>query len=363
MIFNDFYAGKKVLVTGHTGFKGSWLTAWLVRLGAEVCGIALDVPTEPAHWSLLNLPVRSEICDIRDREKVRRIFAEFQPEMVFHLAAQPLVRLSYSVPVETFDVNVMGTVNVLDICRQTPSVRSAVVVTSDKCYENLERPQGYTESDAMGGYDPYSASKGCAELVTAAYRRSFFHPDDYGTKHGTLIASARAGNVIGGGDWALDRLVPDIMKAAAKKVPARIRNPKATRPWQHVLEPLRGYLLLGMELFNGRSGFAGAWNFGPSHDGVICVGEAAKMLKAAWNTVEFTIDEVPDSPHEATLLHLNCTKAEKELNWHGVLAPAEMFELTAGWYREFYSGNRVITVGQIAEYESLAEERNPVWTE
>jgi CDP-glucose 4,6-dehydratase len=361
-MFKSVYEGKKVLLTGHTGFKGSHLALWLQMLGADVCGVALEPESDPAHYRLLDLKIDSNICDIRNMPQLQKIFQEFQPEIVFHLAAQPIVRLSYSIPVETFEVNVMGTVNILELCRRTPSVKSAVIVTSDKCYENMEQLRGYTENDPMGGYDPYSASKGCAELVVNSFRRSFFNNADYGVKHHCLVASARAGNVIGGGDWAVDRLVPDIMRAAAANIPARIRNPRATRPFQHVLEPLSGYLQLGAELFLGNTAAAEAWNFGPSRDGIIDVRTVAEMLKSAWNELDFIIDEPAEQLHEANLLHLDCSKAAEKLAWHGILSVEEMFDFTAGWYREFYRSNRVISAEQIAKYITIAEEKVLEWT-
>jgi len=278
-MFNNIYKNKKVLITGHTGFKGSWLALWLKELGAEVIGYALKPPTTPSHYELLtqqptdNLNIISIEGDIRNYIKLNEIFQSYKPEIVFHLAAQPLVRYSYINPVETFETNVMGTINVFEACRNCESVRAIVNITSDKCYENKEWVWGYRESDPMGGYDPYSASKGCAELVTSAYRNSFFTPSYPLTDSPprVLLASARAGNVIGGGDWADDRLIPDIMRATAKNESVIIRNPKATRPWQHVLEPLSGYLLLGQKLLEGRKEFAGGWNFGPDDESNITV--------------------------------------------------------------------------------------------
>ena len=278
-MFRGVYKGKKVLVTGHTGFKGSWLSLWLIKLGAKVIGYALEPPTNSNHFELLNLDMVSIIGDIRDRDRLNAIFKKYKPEVVFHLAAQPLVRYSYINPVETFETNVMGTINVFEACRITESVKAIVNITSDKCYENKEWIWGYRESDPLGGYDPYSASKGCAELVTSSYRKSFFNPEDYSKKHNTLLASARSGNVIGGGDWGKDRLIPDIVRAISKNEKLYIRNPKATRPWQHVLEPLSGYLFLGQMLLEGKTEFADAWNFGPNEGCHTDVETVVKKIK------------------------------------------------------------------------------------
>ena len=361
-MFGGIYRGRRVLVTGHTGFKGSWLCAFLKRLGAEVCGIALPPESAPAHFTLLAPEVHSHILDIRDDAGVEKIFSAFRPEIVFHLAAQPLVRRSYEIPAETFSVNIMGTVNLLEACRAADSVRAVVAVTSDKCYENRERAAGYTEEDPMGGYDPYSASKGCAELVISSYRRSFFTPEEREGKVPKLLASGRAGNVIGGGDWAADRLVPDLMRAAAAGEPALIRNPGATRPWQHVLEPLSGYLLLGWKLFSGETAAAAPWNFGPDEGGTITVGEAAAMMAARWDRIRVKEAGLTGQPHEAGLLQLDCSKARRELGWHGVLTPEEMVDLTVKWYREFYENGRVITGEQLRDYLSLAGARGLSWT-
>ncbi len=361
-MFGGVYSGKRVIVTGHTGFKGSWLALWLRRLGAEVCGIALPMEGKFNHFALLGMEMRSEMRDIRDREGIGRIFDDFRPEMVFHLAAQPLVRQSYREPAETFEINVIGTANVLEACRKTASVRAAVAVTSDKCYENRERVRGYREDEPMGGFDPYSASKGCAELVISSYRRSFFNNDGFGVKHRTLLASGRAGNVIGGGDWAADRLVPDIVKAAAAGKPAEIRSPEAVRPWQHVLEPLSGYLALGRKLLEGEVRFAGGWNFGPSGDGVVTVEEAARALAAEWDAVRLCFNPRPEAPHEANLLRLDCSKACGELGWRGVWGPAETFRRTAGWYRDFYRSGQLNTTRDLEDYIRSAGEEKLEWT-
>jgi CDP-glucose 4,6-dehydratase len=361
-MFGNIYSGRKVLLTGHTGFKGSWLAFWLKQLGAEVCGVGLEMDGEFSHFGLLKPEIRSEIFDIRDRRKLETLFSEFQPEIVFHLAAQPLVRLSYLDPVETFDINVTGSACVLDACRKSAGCRAIVAITSDKCYENRETLTPYTESDPMGGYDPYSASKGCAELVISSYRRSFFNVADYGKKHNTLLASARAGNVVGGGDWARDRLVPDLMLGAASGRSAVIRNPLAVRPWQHVLEPLSGYLALGAELLSGNTQFASAYNFGPENTAAVTVKEAAEFLKTGWDALNYEVDPPPDAPHEANLLLLDASKAGRELGWHGIWDVRETLERTARWYRDFYCTNRINTMDDLADYISCAGSKGLKWT-
>ena len=264
-IFDNFYRGKRVLVTGHTGFKGSWLSVWLHELGAEVVGVGLDPATDRDNFMLTGIgeKIKADIrADIRDGERMKEIFAEYKPEIVFHLAAQPLVRLSYDIPVETYQTNVMGTINVMEAIRATDSVKGGVMITTDKCYENKEQIWGYRENEPMGGYDPYSSSKGAAEIAIASWRRSFFNPNDY-QRHGKSIASVRAGNVIGGGDWALDRIIPDCIRALEAGKPIDIRSPKAIRPWQHVLEPLSGYMLLAKKMWESPTEYCEGWNFGP----------------------------------------------------------------------------------------------------
>lgn len=360
--FGAVYKNRKVFLTGHTGFKGSWLAYWLERLGAEVDGYALQAPSEPNHVALLQLKAKSRIDDIRDCEKLKAAFAESQPEIVFHLAAQPLVRLSYREPVETFASNVMGTANVLEAARQTPSVKAIVVVTSDKCYENREWVWGYRENDPMGGYDPYSASKGCSELVAASYRNSFFNNASYGVKHNTLLASCRAGNVIGGGDWAEDRLVPDIMKAANEGRSVEIRNPYATRPWQHVLEPLSGYLLVGQRLLSRDVAAATSWNFGPEEEGSLSVGELAKLIKPLWPKVDFQVSAPKEAPHEAGLLKLDCSKAHQLLKWKPVWNAGKTIERTVAWYRAFYEGKSLATAADLEKYIEDAQAKELIWT-
>lgn len=361
-MFAGIYQNKRVLVTGHTGFKGSWLCAWLKMLGAEVCGIAQPPDTTPNHFELLKTDFISRIGDIRDRNTLEKIFQDFQPEIVFHLAAQPLVRLSYRIPVETFETNVIGTANILDCCRTCLSVKAAVIITTDKCYENNESGRPFRESDPMGGYDPYSASKGCAELVVSSYRRSFFPVEKFGTEHHILIASARAGNVIGGGDWAADRLIPDLMKAAAAGEEAQIRNPDAVRPWQHVLEPLSGYLSLGQKLLSGETEFASAWNFGPRDEMSASVGTVAGKLASHWERMHLKIVRQQHAPHEAGLLRLDCTKAAEQLHWHGVWDLEETFCHTAEWYKAYYEQRMIRTEDDFRDYFAAAEKEGLEWT-
>lgn len=349
-LFNDIFQSRRVFLTGHTGFKGSWLTFWLTRLGARVTGYALAPETSPNHFDLLNLPIQSIIADIRDAAALPKAVKESAPEIVFHLAAQPLVRRSYREPVETFATNVMGTVNLLEACRRTDSVRAVVIITSDKCYENREWVWGYRENDSMGGYDPYSASKGCAELVTSSWRNSFFHPDQFGKTHNTLVASARAGNVIGGGDWSEDRLVPDIVRGVEAGRPMIIRNPEATRPWQHVLEPLSGYLMLGQKLLEGKREYAQAWNFGPSDEDSLPAAEVVRLFKANWDAFAYKLKPDARQPHEAGLLKLDCSKARAVLNWRPVWGSRETIEKTAGWYKEYYENKRIRTERDLEDY-------------
>jgi CDP-glucose 4,6-dehydratase len=360
--FNDVYGEKRVLVTGHTGFKGSWLSLWLIKLGAKVIGYALEPPTKLSHFELLNLDMVSIIGDIRDRNKLNATFKEYKPDIVFHLAAQPLVRYSYLNPVETFETNVMGTINVFEACKNTETVRAILNITSDKCYENKEWVWGYRENDPMGGYDPYSASKGCAELVTSSYRRSFFNSDDYGKNHNILIASVRSGNVIGGGDWSKDRLIPDIVRAISKNEKLYIRNPKATRPWQHVLEPLSGYLMLGQKLLEGRKEFADAWNFGPDEEGHINVETIVKSIKERWDRFEYEIDTESDNPHEARLLKLDCSKAHTLLRWKPVWGFKKALDVTVRWYKEYYENVKIYSLEDLEEYINNDEMKNIEWT-
>jgi CDP-glucose 4,6-dehydratase len=356
--FDDVYRGRAVLVTGHTGFKGSWLCLWLARLGARVAGFSLPPPTHPNHWELLDLSgVTSVIGDVRNPAALTAAFAEHQPEVVFHLAAQPLVRRSYREPVETYTTNVTGTVNVFEACRATPSVRSIVCVTSDKVYENRESSVGYTESDPLGGYDPYSNSKACAELVARCYRQAYFGP----TSGGPLLATARAGNVIGGGDWAEDRLIPDAIRAASTGEPVRIRNPRAVRPWQHVLDPLAGYLLLGAKLLAGDRSAADAWNFGPEDDGNVEVQGVIGAARAAWPAVRMEVTGDPTAPHETKVLKLDAAKARSVLGWLPVWPWRDAVRHTIEWYRAHYEAGTVTSDQGLARYLADARAAGGRW--
>ena len=345
--FRDAYKGRSVFVTGHSGFKGSWLCLWLESLGAKVTGYSLALPTTPDHFSHLSLSGRYITGDIRDVAALGTAVREAKPEIVFHLAAQPLVRLSYTNPIETYSTNVMGTLHVLEAARKTKCVRAIVNVTSDKCYENLETPRGYRESDPMGGYDPYSSSKGCAEILTASYRRSYFSDDG-----ATLLASGRAGNVIGGGDWAPDRLIPDIVRATQVEQVTLIRNPRSVRPWQHVLEPLHGYLQLGARLLAGDRAAAEGWNFGPAINDSRDVESLSLLFQKEWPKAKFQFAPNDDEAvHEAGLLQLDVSKAEKELGWKPLLSLEETVRWTAEWYRRFVEKNEVLSRGQLAAYQ------------
>ena len=315
-LFTGIYENKKVLITGHTGFKGSWLALLLHQLGADVYGYALDPPTNPSLFKEAGIEqlMTSFIGDIRDFDYLLKVIQKVQPEVVIHMAAQPLVRNSYKNPIETYSTNVMGTVNLFETIRQTPGIKAVVNVTTDKCYENREWHWGYRENEPMGGYDPYSNSKGCSELVTASFRNSFFNPNNY-TKHGVALASARAGNVIGGGDWAADRLIPDFIRAISKGEKLLIRSPYAIRPWQHVLEPISGYLTLAAKLLTDGPAFAQAYNFGPDDNDAQNVEWITKTICELWGqNASYAIDTNPQ-PHEANYLKLDCSKVKAELNW------------------------------------------------
>ena len=350
------WSGKRVLITGHTGFKGGWLSVDLASRGAEIVGIALEPETNPNFFTAADVKslADSRILDIRNFDALLQIVKETRPEVVFHLAAQPLVRRSYAQPLDTFGVNVMGTANLLEALRQIGSAAVVVVITTDKCYENREWYWGYRENDPLGGHDPYSASKACTELVAAAFRSSYFAPADFET-HGTALATVRAGNVIGGGDWSVDRLIPDMVRAFSDGRPVVLRNPRAVRPWQHVLEPVEAYVLLAERLWNEQAKFASSWNFGPELSDAIPVSEVVATFAELWgNGARWEIDPTPQV-HEAGLLRLDCSKAATELGWLPRLRIQNGLRMTVGWFKEFRAnGNmRKYTEDEISSYLKL----------
>ena len=363
-MFKNIYRNKKVLVTGHTGFKGSWLTTWLLELGANVAGYSDSIPTNPSHFEVLNIEkeIKHYEGDIRDYDKLFNAFLDFKPEIVFHLAAQPLVRQSYKDPKETFEVNAIGTLNVVEVIRNLKKIiKVGVIITSDKAYENVEWVYGYKEDDSLGGDDPYSGSKGAAELIVKSYIKSFFSDDE------TNIAIARAGNVIGGGDWADDRIVPDSVRSWSENKTLTIRSPYATRPWQHVLEPLSGYLQIGAELFMTNSICKNeAYNIGPDSNVNKTVEELLIEMKSYWKSVKWKIELSKQlNMKEAGLLKLSCDKINNHLNWFPTLSFSKTIEFTVVWYKEYYSGNidkiSSLTRNQIIQYSKLAKKKNIKW--
>lgn len=339
MIDQNFWQGKRVFLTGHTGFKGSWLSLWLFSLGAEVKGYALNPPTSPSLFNEAKVDslIDSQIGDIRDQDTLHESMTKFSPDILIHMAAQPLVRYSYNEPIETYEVNVIGTAKVLEVARSCPNVKSIVNITTDKCYENDGRSESYKEEDAMGGYDPYSSSKGCAELVTSSYRRSFLQEQRMG------LASVRAGNVIGGGDWADDRLIPDILRSFEKNEPVVIRNPKATRPWQHVLEPLSGYLILAQKLYEDQKEYAEGWNFGPNEKDVKPVDWILNKMIAKWPNSSWELDS-SSNPHEANFLQLDISKAESKLGWRPIWELGHTLEKIIDWHQAWINKEDMQTV-------------------
>ena len=348
-----FWKNKKVLITGHTGFKGAWLSLWLQDLGAKVIGISLDSPTTPSLYEQANVAkgMISLRQDIRNGEAIKQLFQQHKPEIVFHLAAQPLVRLSYREPVETYEINVMGSLHVLEGIRSVDSVRSAVMITTDKCYQNKEWVWGYRETDTLGGHDPYSSSKGAAELLISSYRNSYFPQDKY-SEHKTAIASARAGNVIGGGDWADDRLIPDIIRAFQNNKEVVIRNPKSTRPWQHVLEPLSGYLKLAEQLEKNGDQYAEAWNFGPAEIDAHPVQWIVEKMAKLWGENANWINDKSEHPHEANYLKLDCSKAHMKLNWYPRWDLSETLLRIVEWHKlkDAQNNYRKLCLTQINDY-------------
>ncbi|MGD8456886.1 MAG: CDP-glucose 4,6-dehydratase [Anaerolineales bacterium] len=354
-----FWENKKVFITGHTGFKGAWLSLWLNKLGAQITGYALEPPTTPSLFGLSNLSddIHSITADVREYETLQKALEENSPEIVFHLAAQALVRRSYAVPIETYETNVMGTVHLLEAVRQVESVKAVVMVTSDKCYENMGWGRGYRETDRLGGYDPYSNSKACSELVVSAYRNSFFHPDNYAS-HGVAIASVRAGNIVGGGDWAEDRLIPDCIKAILDGQKIVVRNPTAVRPWQHVLDPLNGYMMLAQGLYENGIAFSGAWNFGPENEDALPVETIVKRICKQWGgEAAYEIRTNPDAVHEAEVLILDCAKAKNDLKWAPVWRIDTALKSVVDWYQGFQKQTNVkdLCLRQIGQFESDRE--------
>jgi CDP-glucose 4,6-dehydratase len=356
-LFGGTYQGRTVLVTGDTGFKGSWLCLWLTMMGADVIGYSDRIPSKPAHFTILKPAYKSYRGDICDTAKLASVIKRHKPEIVFHMAAQSLVRFSYENPIETYRVNVLGSLSLLEAIRSSDSVKCLVNVTTDKVYENEEIPKAYVETDRLGGYDPYSSSKACVEVLSDSYRRSFFDNSKL------LMANARAGNVIGGGDWAADRLVPDIMRATRKKQTVIIRNPSSIRPWQHVLEPLSGYLLLGQKLLEGQSSCAGAWNFGPDEDQCVAVLDVVKALKKSWPAIqpEF-VSDLNVKYHEAKILMLSYEKARTQLGWQPIWKMSTTVRYTANWYKLFYETGVTEAATQIERFVRDAKKINVIWT-
>ncbi|KJR99406.1 MAG: CDP-glucose 4,6-dehydratase [Peptococcaceae bacterium BRH_c4a] len=363
-MFSNVYNNRRVLITGHTGFKGSWLALWLYHLGAEVTGLSLYIPSQPCNFEVLKLEskINHLTGDIRDYDGLKRIFDKTKPEIVFHLAAQPIVRKSYEDPAITFDTNIGGAVNIMECIKSTPGVQAAVIITSDKCYNNVEWPWGYREIDSLGGEDPYSASKACVEIVSNSYIKSFFSGE-----RSPRVSTTRAGNVIGGGDWAVDRIIPDFVRALSRGEKLLIRSPYSTRPWQHVLEPLSGYLWLGSRLMEEKCDVTGEpFNFGPQGEVVRTVEELIQTFAETWGHAEWFIPQgVSSEKKESTLLKLNCDKALHYLKWHAVLSFEETVRMTAEWYKAYYKGDQDMnnfTKGQIEEYFSFAKKQGLAWT-
>ncbi len=352
----DLWKGRKVLITGHTGFKGSWLAMWLKQLGADVTGIALDPYDELNHWKLINLDIPDNRLDLRQADDVANIVRNSKPDIVFHLASQALVLRSYREPLETWSTNLMGAANLLEACRQSGTVHSIVMITSDKCYENVEWEWGYRETDRLGGIDPYSASKAAVELLASSYRRAFFEHNDI------LLATTRAGNVIGGGDWSKDRLIPDLVRAATTGEALAIRSPKATRPWQHVLECVGGYICLAEKLLERKDEYADAWNFGPDDATNQPVEVMLSTIKKYWPEVRWELDGTKEQQmHESTLLHLDSSNSRKRLGWAPVWSLEETLEMVALWYRNYYENNSVTSLQQLESYQQTALEKGLPW--
>ncbi len=356
-LFGGIYSGKRVLVTGHTGFKGSWLALWLHSMGAEVIGYSRAPSTNPNHFSLLDLGMESILGDINDENLLRETMEKFMPEVVFHLAAQPLVRYAYRNPVETYESNVLGTLRVCEAARAAKSVAAFVAVTTDKVYDNKEWEWGYREIDRLGGHDPYSASKACAEILIDSYSRSYLSEE----RTTMRLTTVRAGNVIGGGDWSEDRLIPDMMKAASRNESVHIRNPHATRPWQHVLDCLSGYLLVGKELLDPSHHASGAYNFGPSDEDALDVRTVTEKITRYWPAFTCTFADAPNGPHEAGFLKLDCSKVRRELRWRPIWNSEVAFQRAVEWYRQFYERQDVLSAQDLQCYVEAARKEKVVW--
>jgi len=366
MVFNNIYKNRTILITGHTGFKGAWLSLWLKQLGANVIGYSLDPPTQPNLFEILGLD--KHVVDIRgnilDEKKLKEIVKKYQPEIIFHLAAQTLVKKSYTESKLTFETNIIGVINILEAIKECKSVKSFINVTTDKVYKNNEWYYGYREIDFLGGYDPYSSSKACSEIVTSAYRDSFFNVADFNKKHNTLIATVRAGNVIGGGDWAEFRLIPDCVKAIMEGVPIEIRNPNALRPWQFILEPLSGYLLLGQLLFEGHKKYADCWNFGPLDKNVITTKEIVKKIIGIWGHGTYNLQR-NNKHHESQLLKLDISKAIYNLNWSPIYSLDETIKDTINWYKKYAQNGGMynFSLEQIKNYTMKAMKLKIRWSQ
>ena len=353
---SNFWKNKKVLLTGHTGFKGSWLSIWLKKMEVELIGFSKDIPTEPSLFELADVSkdMTSVMGDIRDFSSIQKAIQENQPDIIIHMAAQALVRESYNNPLETFSTNIMGTANVLEAVKNSKKTRVVINVTSDKCYENNSEKKSFSENSPMGGFDPYSSSKGCSELITSAFRNSFYNLEEFDL-HKTSLSTVRAGNVIGGGDWAKDRLVPDIINNIQKNESTKIRNTKAIRPWQFVLEPLSGYLLLAEKMWEEGNEFSQAWNFGPNDEDCKSVRWILEKISKEWNDKFLWEDDTGENPHEASILKLNCEKAKKRLGWESKLNIDQALEWTVNWYKEFFKNSNMkkYTEEQIDRFVSL----------
>ncbi len=361
-LFSGIYKSKRVFITGHSGFKGSWLSLWLQMMGAKVFGYSLPPNTKPHHLGLLNLDIEEEFEDIRTRAKLNEAINNFSPDIVFHLAAQPLVRYSYENPFETFETNVIGSLNVYEAAKNCPSVKALVSITTDKVYENYELTRGYTEEDRFGGKDPYSASKAAMEILTNSYRESFLIGKNNAFSRKLPLAVARAGNVIGGGDWADDRLIPDLVRNANLDKTTSIRNPRSTRPWQHVVEPLSGYLLMGQKLLEGDPSIEEGFNLGPPPGETLTVEEMAKLAKQYWGKINYEFENPSEKLHEAALLQLDCSKASSILKWRSIWSAPEALDKTISWYRNYYENKKVQTREQLIEYVGNAKEAGACWT-